>query len=694
MKNLLLTATLCFAATANAYTPPIGVPDPKWENSIHPIDTAVPNRPSNWTRDIKGFYYVDPDHAQATDSKNTYGYPNKPRKTIPKIVAAGSYVEISGRYNQDAVYIKYNCTPSAPCWLVGNKNDRPNFTGNLKIDDSDYLIIDSVDFVGGGGTAVSIKGSSHHIAYRHSKIADREQYLRNNGGWQSHVGVSIKPDDGDTISDIVVYGNTFSKLGEYSYTGKLDPNFHAVGPTLWNSSGVLKDVWVLNNFCSLLAGDCVQINAGNQDKSWERLHHIYVGKNISSETRQGGIGVKQSSDVIISQNKFYGFKGAGAGNAGGGIVFKYEKRNLWIIFNEVFDSNFGIRQANTGDKTEGEEVHIIGNLIYNIKPVKSDYNPIDPWSQGVAIALHRGHLDRYIVDNTIHNVSDGINIINDGGVDISGNILSDIGESRGNRFFMTGTAGNKNHVSMDYNLFYDDARQEYLHGANRNQSVDNIEDLRKKVPSFCKLHCDFTRPGFVKTSKDSSAQDFRITASSAAAGKNRRHYSYDRFEQLYGIDIYKDFNGKSRLVNTAIGAFEVDSTFEPKQPSKSSDPINPADPVVVVDSDAEPIQSKTLAVEIAWPSKKSTYYTNQRKLNFGGRVTQSNTLKNITWRCARGCRGSGNAKVYKTDQNGVSNWQVKDFTLGSTTNVVEVIATNTAGEVSKDRVVFKLKFHK
>lgn len=693
MKKIVAIAALSLSTLANSYTPPIGIPDPKWSGSIHPIDAARPKRPSNWGSSIKGFYFVNPASKQATDSGNPYGSTSKPRKTIPRVVPAGSYVEVQGTFNQDEHDINYKCTAKQPCWLVGNASSKPNIKGYLDIQKSSYLIVDGFTFIGGEGSAASIRGASHHIAFRHSTVADRKQYRNNKGKWNNHAGVGINAGSKEQVHNIVVYKNTFSKLGQYTYSGKEDPDFHGMAPSVWNSDGELRDVWLLNNNCASVSGDCVQINAGGKNQSWKRLHHIYVGKNVSSKNRQTGIWIKQASDVIVSQNKIYGARGAGTGNGGGGIGYQYEKNNLWILFNEIYDSNYGIRQSKTGTGTRGSEVHIIGNVIYDIKPATlSGYNPRDPWSHGTAIALHRGNMDRFIVDNTIHNAYDGINIVDDGGVDISGNIISDIGSSTGNRFFTTGTAGQKNHVSLDYNLFYDDARQEYLNGTSRKNAVTNVADLSKKTPAFCKTYCNFQRPGFVKTSKNSTAQDFRLTSSSPALGKNRRHYSYDRFEQLYGLDIYKDFNGKARNKNTAIGAFESSSAVS----NPKSEPSSPKAPVVTPKAPANSGSSNDSSnngakptIQIRWPTKRTSYTTKQSRISFGGTTAQNKTLKEISWRCTQGCKGSGKAIINRKAGTGSNNWHISRLPLSAKTTVIQVTAVTKTGASSTDSITFK-----
>src|SRR5690606_10774734 len=139
--------------------------------------------------------------------------------------------------------------------------------------------------------------------------------------------------------------------------------------------------------------------------------------------------------VIISQNESWGSDGNGGANAGSAAGMQYEKDNVWFIFNDLHDSVFGIRQSSTETDVNGK-VYIIGNRIYNIRPAAGQsYDPSDPWSQGAAIALWHGNLDRFIVDNTMHNIYDGVTAVYNGGVEMYGNIISQKDDNRDNHFF-------------------------------------------------------------------------------------------------------------------------------------------------------------------------------------------------------------------------------------------------------------------
>jgi hypothetical protein len=412
---------------------------------------------------------------------------------------------------------------------------------------------------------MDISGASANVVFRNSRLINREQPTG------AAAGIGILPDTGDLMENIVIYGNHFEKLGDY--TVDVDRDFHGVLPSLWNrdSATELRNVFILENYCTLLSGDCVQVNAGTWHESYNYLHHVYIGKNVSYKNRQAGFGIKQSSDVIVSQNKSSGSYGATDGNGGGAIGFQYPKHRLWIIFNELSDSVYGIRQSDTANTSEGySDIYIIGNLIYDIHPTDlTDYDPKDAWGHGVGIALWHGSSTRYIVDNTMHDVHDAIVGIYSGGIEMFGNIISQKDDSIYNRFFNFAHPARDDIVNMDYNLFVDDVAERYYawwDGMDDAASLDTVKSYGHCLSCEAIVGTDSSSE-FINPTTDST-RDFRLKSSSAAVDSNVKHGAYDTFKSLYGLDIYVDFNGVPRNSSSpAIGAFEyVAGKYPPSPP--------------------------------------------------------------------------------------------------------------------------------
>ena len=74
---------------------PIGIPIP-FTGTVS-WDDATPTRPSTWTSDSAGYYYINAQ--TGTDTARTYGNPTAPRRTIPSPVPAGSYIEVEDDFD-------------------------------------------------------------------------------------------------------------------------------------------------------------------------------------------------------------------------------------------------------------------------------------------------------------------------------------------------------------------------------------------------------------------------------------------------------------------------------------------------------------------------------------------------------------------------------------------------------------------
>ena len=75
------------------YQPPIGIPAPSFG-----IEEIAPASPAAWPATAApGYYYIDNRHPNATDTDNPYGYPNRPRQSVPmwKFMAAIITMRIS-----------------------------------------------------------------------------------------------------------------------------------------------------------------------------------------------------------------------------------------------------------------------------------------------------------------------------------------------------------------------------------------------------------------------------------------------------------------------------------------------------------------------------------------------------------------------------------------------------------------------
>jgi len=96
ISSFFIFLFICYN-TASAYTPPIGIPDPGYWGSIHPIDSEAPGTATtcpNWPSSLAAnCYYVD-NSVPCSNSGN--GYPDFPRCSIHPLLSSGAFVEVHG----------------------------------------------------------------------------------------------------------------------------------------------------------------------------------------------------------------------------------------------------------------------------------------------------------------------------------------------------------------------------------------------------------------------------------------------------------------------------------------------------------------------------------------------------------------------------------------------------------------------
>jgi len=576
----IILASFVLVSTAHAYNPPIGIPAPAFG-----IDEQAPAWPSQWPGALaSNNYYIDNTHPQATDSNNPNGYPNKPRRTFPAgPFGAGTYIEMNGGpYTSTIIKGTFNCTASAPCWLRGGDVNNQTVlqggasdatTSGISIQNSSYVIVENFDLNGGYG-GVGIGGNNtDHVALRNSSIQNKPYPGSNTSG------VSIIPKNGGSVTDIVIYNMYFASLGNWLAT--IDQDYHGVVPSLWgrDSTATVNNVWFLESTCVNISGNCIQVNAGNWSNSYKYLHHIYVGRNKGSNSRQAAFWTKEASDVIMSENEAFGGRAHGS-QPGDGMGYQYRPNNLWLIYNHIYDSNYGIRQSDSAWSSANNTAYIVGNVIHDIHPLPgSSYSPTDQWRTGTAITFWKGQMNRFVVDNTIYDVHNGITSIENGPIQMSGNLISDIDPS--GTFLDVSNAAQAGVASFDYSLFYDPQGDFSI--SWKSVRYNNLAAFASATGQCA--NCITGDPAFVKPTIGEQAQnphDFRPGTNSAAVGANNNLNNtnnntpdvYAIFQARYGLDIRRDRAGINRpAAGRSIGAYEASGSTGGQPPAPAPSPL-------------------------------------------------------------------------------------------------------------------------
>ncbi|MCG6201303.1 right-handed parallel beta-helix repeat-containing protein [Psychromonas antarctica] len=392
---ILLSALFSSVISANSYVMPIGIPEAK----IKFTETS-PARPSNWSIEVPGYYYIN---YQNGNDAFPFGSELLPRKTIPKILPAGSYVEIAGEYYYtsggvikvygEGTIDQWKANVAGPIWITGAKDNPGRFINaktlvwgsNIYL--TDMIIEKNSKIQVGSGT--DGYAANNIVIKNNSFIGTLEM---GNGALLSVLGAKNTPS-----KNIILYDNSLKDAGDINNETDIDAGLIVI-------SGYSSYIWALKNIGQNASGGGLQINPRPpRDAS----HHIYAGNNEFFNVRQGGLWVKYATNVVFSSNYVHDIISTPWSPAKG-LGAQYEPNGLWIINNRIHDVEYGIRIPSTNNIDKlSLKVYIIGNIIYNIH-TESEVGTSSAWeSAGIHI---QGADERYIYNNLIYNAPNGINV--------------------------------------------------------------------------------------------------------------------------------------------------------------------------------------------------------------------------------------------------------------------------------------------
>lgn len=501
--------------------------------------TYTPNQPAAWPgAESPGSYYVDPNHPASTDTSNTWGYPNKPRKTLTgsRTFDAGAYVVFaSGTHSYTSATWTCNGTAAQPVYF--------SIDDTVTIDTSQaghtisgtHVILDGGNYFADARPRLNFSGQFFSVRHAHFE------------GNATAVGgqcIWIQGTQANRSEYLMVFDCSVTNVGVFPKSGSQDCHFFQ--PHWWTSY-----MWVIGCTATKVNADFIQCaNSYNSvpDHTTPAVypHYVFVGGNDVSQCGEQALDCKGSYHVIASSNKFWfqdvnAFTGADVDN----VTLSNNTESdfsgpKWFLFNEVFNSSTGNLVRDSGTCND-DRLYIIGNVLYqtDARGVDTDWGGQSP---GGVDTLTRNRF-LYVVNNTIAKVGMGYNAPRIGDpshyfFELHGNIIANCSGP---------------------SIWFDSSQNNIVTKNCYWNSTGPVSITTSGTAGF--------QPGYTQSSElyNSNPQfaslagnDFHITSGSPCIGFCTEHAAYQTFEDWYGLDIRVDKDGRPRPSNGVwtTGAYE------------------------------------------------------------------------------------------------------------------------------------------
>jgi hypothetical protein len=524
---ILLSVAACLPAVA--YTPPIGIPNPQW-GTLHPIDAQPPPEPSSWPgQPTTNCYYIDNTHVLATDTNNPYGFPAKPRATIPATYASGARIEVhGGPYTGSQLIMTFAGTEIAPCWFFGVNHPIIQRETILK---GAYVLFDGFRF---NVSRRNIQMRPHSSSNLHHAVV-RNCVFEGSGINDGFAAcVAIYGTAGNRFHNIVIARNTIRDFGDDD--ASVENDYHGI-----LCSQETDNVWVLENTVHHMGGDSIQIGTASIVDS-ARVTRIFAGGNVFHDNLENAIDIKEANDIVISGNHCYGFLPADT-LGGVAIVIHNDPSGVWCLYNRVHAAGVGIQT--TGSRS----TWFIGNVIYDIH-----HNPAESWDPNSAYssgaAMHMRSSNGGCAYNTLHDYDVGLQLpTGAAGYLVKGNIFANRVPKGGDDILVPVTSVAAI-TAIDYNC--------YTNMAVNHAGRDFMDPAAMLTSTGKETHgIEVADIRFVDA--DNRNYSLRQDSPPVNAGPTTETSSFlDDFRNRFGIDLRMDALAVTRPRGTAwdLGAYE------------------------------------------------------------------------------------------------------------------------------------------
>ena len=530
-----LLAILCASVVATQDLDIKGIPEPEFG-----INEAAPSMPSDWRQETLGFYYIDRQHSQATDTNNQYGTPQRPRRSIPGTLAAGSVVRISGEYDfppsATSSEIVGQGTVENPIFILG-----PAVVTRAVVIRGSYVVLENLEFADANGDLseghtgrIDIIGDADHIVLRNNNIQGN---LANGGVF---IGVRNAQPDTDGITDgsdpeardIVIFNN------QIHHNGDMQSSSHIHGVHIGSYA---HHVWIADNDIYSNGGDGVHINAGHIDLQ-HTTYQIYVGKNDVHDNKDSGLWTKQATDIVFSENLVYNHQKK-AGTLGACVGYQFAPDNLWIMYNRLHDCTYGIGSSRDENQGVGTDVYMIGNNIHDIHGNGDDIYS----SAGILV---NGGRNTQVIGNVISQADAGINVPKIGTHYFGSNVIADVA---GNHIAISESGTD---WEITRNVFY-----------NENNPVSIM--IRTQVYNVPQLEQQFAS-ATKNMVADPQITDNQLSASSPIFTIGYDPDYFEAFQSAFGVELSRLFSADNNNTETPAEETPAEETPAEETPAEET----------------------------------------------------------------------------------------------------------------------------
>lgn len=419
---------------APTFNSPIGIPPPSFgiEESHHMYDAATydfGNGPEPYKNAGNGPYthFVDCNSGRDVNpdfSANVFGTAENPRQSIPTTLPAGSVVELhgSGFTLQSLQNVAGAGTSSQPIFIRGaNPLQKATVRRPINIQ-TNYLILENIDFdytdygspALGGAVLVRVNEKKtpltlyHHIAVRHCLFRDMPKdptegalavdFAVLNGAGSPNDATSL-------LENLVVYDIEVRNFGEWNNpSGSIDYAGCHFGANTRN-------VWLLDSHIHHVGSHAVGLSRTNALSDQAPCRNGYVARNYFHHCKESVVNVKHARDSVLSQNIMHTARDSDSGpgdgvaiNANDATTTWPASDNIWVLFNEIYDTERGVDHTNADAMPIGtfSRSYIVGNVIHDTRKMLGNIN-----TRGAGISAGQLTQSR-IINNTIYNCDHGI----------------------------------------------------------------------------------------------------------------------------------------------------------------------------------------------------------------------------------------------------------------------------------------------